>query len=329
MRKLKRLNHKTCRLISSTEQPAPNRSLKTTINPMYNNPNSPDNYKHFTVKESAKLLEFLLDNMNESRNKVNATLQGRGVKVGGKTTTQFDFQLQPGMDVAVSKSKRNQYTLKSRYVKIVYEDQWLVVVEKNIGILSMAAGHSSLNVKAVLDDYFAKSRQRCRAHVVHRLDRDTSGLMVYAKDIDTEQILEHNWHDIVYDRRYVAVVSGEMEEEGGTIENWLKDNKAYITYSSPVDNGGKYAVTHFHVLDRTTEHSLVEYKLETGRKNQIRVHSADMGHPVCGDIKYGNGDDPLHRLCLHAYMLCFWHPVTRKRMEFETPIPAAFRHLFK
>lgn len=296
---------------------------------MYNNPNSPDNYKHFTVKESAKLLEFLLDNMNESRNKVKATLQGRGVKVGGKTTTQFDFQLQPGMDVAVSKSKRNQYTLKSRYVKIVYEDQWLVVVEKNIGILSMAAGHSSLNVKAVLDDYFAKSRQRCRAHVVHRLDRDTSGLMVYAKDIDTEQILEHNWHDIVYDRRYVAVVSGEMEEEGGTIENWLKDNKAYITYSSPVDNGGKYAVTHFHVLDRTTEHSLVEYKLETGRKNQIRVHSADMGHPVCGDIKYGNGDDPLHRLCLHAYMLCFWHPVTRKRMEFETPIPAAFRHLFK
>lgn len=296
---------------------------------MYNNPNSPDNYKHFTVKESAKLLEFLLDNMNESRNKVKATLQGRGVKVGGKTTTQFDFQLQPGMDVAVSKSKRNQYTLKSRYVKIVYEDQWLVGVEKNIGILSMAAGHSSLNVKAVLDDYFAKSRQRCRAHVVHRLDRDTSGLMVYAKDIDTEQILEHNWHDIVYDRRYVAVVSGEMEEEGGTIENWLKDNKAYITYSSPVDNGGKYAVTHFHVLDRTTEHSLVEYKLETGRKNQIRVHSADMGHPVCGDIKYGNGDDPLHRLCLHAYMLCFWHPVTRKRMEFETPIPAAFRHLFK
>jgi 23S rRNA pseudouridine1911/1915/1917 synthase len=296
---------------------------------MYNNPNSPDNYKHFTVKESAKLLQFLLDNMNESRNKVKATLQGRGVKVGGKTTTQFDFQLQPGMDVAVSKSKRNQYTLKSRYVKIVYEDQWLVVVEKNIGILSMAAGHSSLNVKAVLDDYFAKSRQRCRAHVVHRLDRDTSGLMVYAKDIDTEQILEHNWHNIVYDRRYVAVVSGEMVEEGGTIENWLKDNKAYITYSSPVDNGGKYAVTHFHVLDRTTEHSLVEYKLETGRKNQIRVHSADMGHPVCGDVKYGNGDDPLHRLCLHAYMLCFWHPVTRKRMEFETPIPATFRHLFK
>ncbi len=296
---------------------------------MYTNPNSPDNYKHLQVKKPAQLLDFLLENLGESRSKVKATLQGRGIKVNGKITTQFDLQLQPGMNVSVSKSKRNQYTLKSRYVKIVYEDQWIVVIEKNIGILSMAAGHSSLNVKAVLDDYFTKSRQKCRAHVVHRLDRDTSGLMVYAKDMETEQTLEHNWHYIVYDRRYIAVVSGEVEEEGGTIENWLKDNKAYITYSSPVDNGGKYAVTHYHVLDRTTEHSLVEFKLETGRKNQIRVHTADIGHPVCGDVKYGNGDDPLHRLCLHAYMLCFWHPVTRKRMEFETPIPAAFRHIFK
>ncbi len=296
---------------------------------MYTNPNSTDNYKHLQVKKPAQLLDFLLENLGESRSKVKATLQGRGIKVNGKITTQFDLQLQPGMNVSVSKSKRNQYTLKSRYVKIVYEDQWIVVIEKNIGILSMAAGHSSLNVKAVLDDYFTKSRQKCRAHVVHRLDRDTSGLMVYAKDMETEQTLEHNWHDIVYDRRYIAVVSGEVEEEGGTIENWLKDNKAYITYSSPVDNGGKYAVTHYHVLDRTTEHSLVEFKLETGRKNQIRVHTADIGHPVCGDVKYGNGDDPLHRLCLHAYMLCFWHPVTRKRMEFETPIPAVFRHIFK
>lgn len=287
-------------------------------------------YLYFTVTEEKPLLEFMLANVNnESRTKIKATLRGRGIKVDGKTVTQFDFPLQPGMKVAVSKRKRDDLLLKSRYVKLVYEDRYLVVVEKNIGILSMAAGHSSLNVKSVLDDYFRKSRQRCTAHVVHRLDRDTSGLMVYAKDMETEQILEHNWHDIVYDRRYVAVVSGEVEDEGGTIANWLKDNKAYITYSSPVDNGGKYAVTHFHTLARTTEHSLVEYRLETGRKNQIRVHSADMGHPVCGDIKYGNGDDPLHRLCLHAYVLCFYHPVTRERMEFETPIPPAFKSLFK
>ena len=286
-------------------------------------------YAHYEVHEDDTLLNYLLNNLKESRSKIKATLQGRGIKVNGKVVTQFDFTLTKGTKIDVSKTKRNNDKLKSRYVKIVYEDQYLVVIEKNIGILSMAAGHRSLNVKAVLDDYFKKTRQRCTAHVVHRLDRDTSGLMIYAKDMETEQILERNWHDIVFDRRYVAVLSGEMEEDEGTIENWLKDNKAYVTYSSPVDNGGKYAITHFRTLDRTTEHSLVEFKLETGRKNQIRVHSADMGHPVCGDIKYGNGDDPIHRLCLHAYMLCFYHPVTRQPMEFQTMIPAQFRHIFK
>lgn len=291
--------------------------------------NREGDYEHLVVKEEAPLLEWLLKNVNESRTKIKATLQGRGIRVDGKTVTQFDFTLQPGMKVAVSKTKRNQHSFKSRYVKIVYEDRWLIVVEKNIGILSMTAGHSSLNVKSVLDDYFKKSRQKCTAHVVHRLDRDTSGLMVYAKDIETEQILEHNWHQIVYDRRYVAVLSGEVIQDEGTIENWLKDNKAYVTYSSPTDNGGKLAITHYHVLARTTEHSLVEFKLETGRKNQIRVHASDMGHPVCGDPKYGNGDDPLHRLCLHAWLLCFTHPVTGQPMEFETPVPTAFKQLFR
>ncbi len=288
-----------------------------------------DDYDRFVVSQEQPLLEFLLENVKQSRTKIKATLQGRGIKVDGKTVTQFDFTLRPGMKVGVSRSKRNQQEFKNRYVKIVYEDRWIIVIEKNIGILSMAAGHSSLNVKNVLDDYFKKSRQKCTAHVVHRLDRDTSGLMIYAKDIDTEQALEHDWHNIVYDRRYVAVLSGEMEEDQGTMQSWLKDNKAYITYSSPVDNGGKLAISHFSVLDRTTEHSLVEFKLETGRKNQIRVHAADMGHPVCGDPKYGNGDDPIHRLCLHAWLLCFYHPVTGEPMEFETPVPTAFRQLFK
>lgn len=286
-------------------------------------------YEHLIVSEAAPLLEYLMSNVKESRSKIKATLQGMGIKVDGKTVTQFDFQLQPGMKIAVSKSKRNQMQFKSRYVKIIYEDRWIIVVEKNVGILSMAAGHASLNVKSVLDSYFHKSRQKCRAHVVHRLDRDTSGLMVYAKDMDTEQAFEHDWHNIVYDRRYVAVVSGEMEQEEGTVRNWLKDSKSYVTYSSPVDNGGKLAITHFHVLDRTTDHSLVEFRLETGRKNQIRVHTAELGHPVCGDTKYGNGDNPLHRLCLHAYLLCFTHPVTHERMEFATPVPAAFRKMFK
>ena len=295
---------------------------------MYINKDSKDAYTDYTVREESTLLEWLLGNIKESKTKVKATLKNSGVKVNGKFRTQFDFPLHNGDKVSVSKSKQNN-TFRSKFIKLVYEDQYLVVIEKNVGILSMAAGHSTLNVKTVLDDYFRRTRQHCTAHVVHRLDRDTSGLMIYAKDMQTEQILEHDWHNIVYDRRYVAVVSGEMEDDEGTIANWLKDNRAYITYSSPVDNGGKYAVTHFRVLDRTARHSLVEYRLETGRKNQIRVHSADMGHPVCGDVKYGNGDNPVGRLSLHAYKLCFYHPINHRRMEFETEIPADFRKLFK
>ncbi len=295
---------------------------------MYITNNRQDAYANYTVRGEATLLDWLLANLKESKSKVKATLKNSGIKVNGKFRTQFDYPLHNGDRVSVSKSKKNN-TFHSKFLKLVYEDQYLVVIEKNVGILSMAAGHSTLNVKTVLDDYFRRTRQHCTAHVVHRLDRDTSGLMIYAKDIQTEQILEHDWHNIVYDRRYVAVVSGEMEDDEGTVANWLKDNRAYITYSSPVDNGGKYAVTHFHVLDRTATHSLVEYRLETGRKNQIRVHSADMGHPVCGDVKYGNGDNPIGRLCLHAYILCFYHPINHKRMEFETEIPADFRKLFK
>lgn len=290
----------------------------------------PGDYDHLRVEQPAPLLDWLLQHVHHlSRSKMKATLQGRGIRVDGKVVTQFDYPLKAGQKVTVSRTKQNNSIFKNRYVKIVYEDQYLVVIEKNVGVLSMAAGHSSLNVKAILDDYFKQTRQKCTAHVVHRLDRDTSGLMVYAKDKRTELLLEEDWHNIVYDRRYVAVVSGEMRETDGVIANWLKDNKAYFTYSSPVDNGGKYAVTHFHVLARSPRYSLVEYRLETGRKNQIRVHSADMGHPVCGDVKYGNGDDIIGRLCLHAYILCFYHPVTHCRMEFATPIPPAFRTVFK
>ncbi len=292
------------------------------------NPYNEEKYDHYTVEAPAPLLEWLLAHLKDSKSKIKATLKGRGIKVNGKYVTQFDRPLVAGDKVTVSRSKKNDL-FKSRYLKIVYEDQYLIVVEKAAGILSMAAGHASLNVKTILDGYFRKTRQKCNAHVVHRLDRDTSGLMVYAKDMRAEQILEHEWHDLVYDRRYVAVVSGEMMDDEGTVTSWLKDNQAYFTYSSPVDNGGKYAITHYHVLDRTTTHSLVEYRLETGRKNQIRVHSADLGHPVCGDIKYGNGDDPVGRLCLHAYVLCFTHPITHQRMEFSTPVPPAFRKVFK
>ena len=298
---------------------------------MYNKYANKDKSDHYIVSGDAPLLEYLLANVKGiSRNKIKDTLKGSGIKVDGKTVTQYDFPLKKGMHISVSRHKDKSKILHSRFVKLVYEDQYIVVVDKSAGILSMAVGTRSPNVKQILDRYFEQSHQKCHAHVVHRLDRDTSGLMVYAKDMDVEQILEHSWHDLVYDRRYVAVVSGEVEEDGGTVKSWLtEEGRDHLVVSSPVDNGGKYAVTHFHTLSRGTERSLVEFSLETGRKNQIRVHAADMGHPVCGDRKYGNGDDPIRRLCLHAYILCFRHPVTHQRMDFKTMVPAQFSGIVK
>lgn len=285
-------------------------------------------YNEITVREPMPLLDFLIKEMSGiSRNKAKDILQGHGITVDRQLVTRYDFALEPGMVVRVSKHRRKT-ELDSRWLRIVYEDKDIIVIEKQPGILSAASTGGQFCVKTILDEYFHRRHFKCHAHVVHRLDRETSGLMVYAKTIEAALSLENDWKGRVFDRRYIAVVGGEVQQEGGTVESWLKDNKACVTFSSPTDNGGKLAITHFRVLQRSEKYSLVELRLETGRKNQIRVHMADLGHPVCGDVKYGSTQNPIHRLCLHAYRLFLYHPVTGQRMEFETPYPTDFTNLF-
>lgn len=285
-------------------------------------------YNEYTVREECTLMEFLFKELHGiSRNKVKDILQGHGISVDRKLVTQYNYPLKPGMVVRVSKHRRKT-ELESKWIKIVYEDKDIIIIEKAPGILSMAATAKQFCVKTILDEYFLRRHFKCHAHVVHRLDRETSGLMVYAKSIEAAQILESDWKSRVFDRRYVAVVEGNVEQEGGTIENWLKDNKACVTFSSPTDNGGKLAITHFRVVNRSNIETLIELRLETGRKNQIRVHMSDIGHPIVGDEKYGAKTNPLHRLCLHAWRLFLYHPVTGERLEFETPFPTEFIRRF-
>lgn len=286
-------------------------------------------YIQLSVVEPMPLMDFLMKEMSGiSRNRAKDLLQGHAIMVDRQLVTRHNFMLSPGQQVLVSRHKRST-ELQNKYVKIIYEDKDLIVIEKSCGILSMASVPGQYCIKTILDEYFKKRHFKCTAHVVHRLDRETSGLMLYAKSLEVMQILEHEWHDIVYDRRYVAVLDGEMQQEGGTVHSWLKDNKAFVTYSSPTDNGGKEAITHYRRIATNGRFTLAEMRLETGRKNQIRVHMKDLGHPVSGDEKYGNGPGPLHRLALHAFRLCFYHPRTGEPMHFETPHPTTFTRLFK
>ena len=285
-------------------------------------------YIELPVRKETTLMNFLMEQLSgTSRNRVKDLLSGRAVTIDRKLVTRHDFPLQTGMMVRVSRHKKSS-ELINKYVKIIYEDKDIIVIEKNEGILSMASAPGQFCIKTILDEYFKRRHFKCTAHVVHRLDRETSGLMMYAKTMEAQRILEENWHQIVYDRRYVAVVSGKMEKEGGTIRNWLKDNKAFITYSSPEDNGGKEAITHYHTLCTSDNDSLVEMKLETGRKNQIRVQMHAAGHPIVGDEKYGFTKNPFNRLGLHASKLEFIHPITKEMVSIVSSVPSEFHSIF-
>jgi 23S rRNA pseudouridine1911/1915/1917 synthase len=279
------------------------------------------------VNEPAELMEFLLKKMaGISRNKVKSLLVNRVVMVDNVITTQYNFALQPGMKVQISKAKHN-HEFRHPMLKLVYEDAYLLVVEKKEGLLSVATERQKeRTAQHILQDYVRRTHRQNRVFVVHRLDRETSGLMMYAKDEQTQRTLRDNWHNIVVDRRYVTVVQGEMEKDADTVQSWLTDHTFYVS-SSPTDDGGKEAITHYKTIKRANGYSLVELQLETGRKNQIRVHMSDLGHPVVGDSRYGSEIDPIGRLALHAFKLCFYHPVTGELMEFETPYPSNFKNL--
>ena len=278
----------------------------------------------FNVLKEAVLIDFIMEKMHGiSRNRAKALITNRVVLVNNTITTHPLAELQPGAVVQLDRSKHKR-AFHSKDLDIVYEDPYLLVIDKHPGLLSMSNNTRQLTAQAVLNRYLEKGGGRNTAHIVHRLDRDTSGLMVYAKDVQTQQALVDCWQELVTDRRYIALVEGELEKQRGCVRSWLTEDKRFITHSSPTDNGGKYAVTHYNVMASSNGYSLVECVLETGRKNQIRVHMADLGHSVVGDAKYGSENDPMRRLGLHAYMLCFVHPVTGKRLRFETPVPACF-----
>lgn len=291
------------------------------------NPKQEHKGVRFTVKESCELMTFLMNKMSGiSRTKVKNILSNGLVWVDDDVVSQYNHMLQPGMQVRIGK-KEEKRKFTSKWMRIVFEDKYIVVVEKREGIVTNTPTDEA-SVQKVLNQYFEFTRQRCRAHTVHRLDKHTSGLIIFAKDKKISLMFEKDWKNIISDRRYVAVVEGFMEKEYGTVESYLKDNRMFVSYSADNDaDGGKHAITHYKTLKRKPDFSLVELRLETGRKNQIRVHMQDLKHPIVGDDKYGSTTDPLRRVALHAYKLSFTHPITNEELSFETPIPDNFMRL--
>ncbi len=285
--------------------------------------------QEYIVSEPKELLVFLQEKMPESSRSKVKELLAHNVYVDGRRTSQFNFPLLKGMKVSIEKATGKD-RLRPRDLDIVYEDQHLLVVNKHEGLLSNSKHPNDKTVITVLNQYLEASHQRCHAHIVHRLDRDTSGLMVVSKSKEVSQKFEEDWKGMVFDRRYVAVAWGHIEPSHGEVKSWFTDGE-FSVLSSPTDNGGKLAVTHYEVKQTSRRYSLVELKLDTGRRNQIRVHLRDLQHPVVHDPMYGYKNDlsPVSRLCLHAFRLCFTHPVTGKRLKFETPIPTAFQKLME
>ena len=213
---------------------------------------------------------------------------------------------------------------------ILFEDQWLVAIDKPSGLMSVAGNRLGVETAySLVNDYIVhKYNGRRKAHVLHRLDRDTSGVLVFAKDYQVKRALTDHWNENILERRYVAVLDGVPQQGKGRIESWLTENdRNFMVYSSLQDNGGEYAVTDYEVLKSNGTHSLVAFNLQTGRKNQIRVQSAThLGCPVSGDSKYGNGKSA-KRLCLHANGLTFIHPVTLRQIRITCGTPRFFNSL--
>lgn len=283
-----------------------------------------------SVKEDDTLMNFLLNKMGGmSRTSVKSLLSHRQVSVNDKITTQYNAPLKAN-DLVVINHSRGNTELSHPKLSVIYEDSDLIVVDKKEGLLTVTAGSGrETTAFSILRSYVKKSSKFNKIYTVHRLDRETSGLLIFAKNRDVQHMLRDNWHNIVTKRIYVAVVEGKVLKEKEQIISWLVENKISLKVkSSPYDNGGKQAITNYKVVKSNNDFSLVEIELETGRKNQIRVHMESIGHPIAGDQKYGSTTG-IGRLALHAKLLEFYHPTSGKLMRIETPIPKEFLRLVK
>lgn len=281
---------------------------------------------HYTVEEETTLLPFLLSVItNKSRNSVKSILTRGQVSVEGEETTKHNHPLKPGTKVSILSNKEAKKQSALVGMTILHEDRDIIVINKDAGLLSIAADDpTDLTAYSQLSDYVKKENPENKIFVVHRLDRDTSGVMLYARTEEIKEKLQSDWKNTVKERIYTALAEGAVEEEQFEYASWLTESKGIKMYSNPENNGGKHAVTHFRKVLGNENYSLLEVELETGRKHQIRVHLKELGHPIAGDKLYDAETNPIKRLGLHATTLVLIHPGTNKLVRYTAEVPPSF-----
>lgn len=279
--------------------------------------------------QPCKLLDFLIEKqVRKSRNAIKSLLAHKQIKVNGKIVTQFDQELKPGDRISIMKFDQSRKEKKLKGLKILFEDDNIIVIDKEAGYLSVSTDKEKTRTAyGSLNEYVKKKDKNARVFVLHRLDREVSGLLVFARSAELQEMFQKNWNNLITIYLYAAVVDGKPDPKDGTITSWLTENKNFVMMSSSVDNGGLKSVTHYKTLKSTGRFSLLELNLETRRKNQIRVQLQSIGHSVVGDKKYGAKNNPIKRIALHAKEMILKHPVTGELLEFKSVVPKAMQQL--
>lgn len=276
----------------------------------------------YIVKGNEILIEFLKKMFsNLSKNSVKSLLHNEKVFVNGNMTTKYNYELNVG-DIVEIREK------VAKNIDIIYEDKDIIVINKPSGLLTVATEkEKNKTAYHLVMEYLKKKNKNNRIFIIHRLDKDTSGIIMFAKNERAKHLYQDNWNDIVKKRCYYAVIDGKMENKEGTIKSYLKEN-GNMVYSVK-DRSGKLAITEYKVLKERKNISLLDINLKTGRKNQIRVHMKENKTPILGDLKYGEKSKLINKLALHAYKLELINPVTKKLLTFEVNMPNEFKILFK
>lgn len=283
----------------------------------------------YPVTEDTTLLPFLLATLKgKSRNNVKSLLARKLVAVDNKPESRFDTPLHAGQTVTILSVSAPFLT--GLPFELLYEDEHLIAVNKPAGLLSV--GNERERVRTayrMVSDYVKTQNMDNRIYVLHRLDRETSGVLIFARDPETQKAFQEHWNECVAKRGYYAVVEGVPQPDHGTVTSHLIETSTHLMFSGAPGLNSRRAVTHYRTLRQGQGYALLDVNIDTGRKNQIRVHMKDLGHPVAGDKQYGGRTNPLGRLCLHSYELSLTHPLTGKTMSFVARMPKEFKKLFR